>query len=137
MKISIFLLVLFIFFLGAGTRVQAQAPVHCSQFQTGEFRYVAQNGDTVRIKRSKGKQEERSEQTGVVTKFKLRWTDSCTYELRQIWSNSKARRKSNKSVTRVVITAVYPNRYDYRCDCAEVAGSTPVTGTIVRVRYIR
>ena len=79
----------------------------------------------------------RSEQTGVVTKFKLRWTDSCTYELRQIWSNSKARRKSNKSVTRVVITAVYPNRYDYRCDCAEVAGSTPVTGTIVRVRYIR
>ena len=57
----------------------------CVKFRTGRFVYLNDSSQTVVVKRTANKQEEKNEQTNVVTKFKIKWINSCEYELTQTW----------------------------------------------------
>ena len=100
----------------------------CVKFRTGRFVYLNDSSQTVVVKRTANKQEEKNEQTNVVTKFKIKWINSCEYELTQTWSNSKSQRKHNKGVSTIRITKLYEEGYDYSCACRD--GSNKLTGTI-------
>ena len=102
--------------------------VTCAKFRTGRFVYLNDSSQTVIVKRTAKKQEEKNEQTNVVTKFKIKWINNCEYELTQTWSNSKAQRKHNKGVSTVRITKLYDEGYDYSCACKD--DSNKIQGTI-------
>jgi hypothetical protein len=54
-------------------------------------------------------QEELVVNTGAKTRSHIRWIEDCIYDLRQIWTNNKEKRKMNESVTRVKIIKTYDN----------------------------
>jgi hypothetical protein len=105
----------------------------CAAFRTGKFAYRDSANHIIQVIRKGGKQEERDTKNNIITKLKIKWTGDCEYELTQIWSNSKARRKQNRAVSRVVITKSNGNEsYEYNCGCKdrEIRGET---GTMVRL----
>lgn len=96
---------------------QTSAP-DCAKFRTGRFQYIDSSW-IVTIKRTKNIQEELVIKTGLKTRFKINWVEDCAYEIKQVWTNRKADRKKNGSVTRVNIIKTYENRYDYTCACKD------------------
>ena len=104
----------------------------CIKFRTGRFVYLDDSLQTIIVKRTENKQEERNEKTGEVTKFKIKWVGNCEYELIQTWSNSKKKRKFNKAVSRVKVVKLYDEGYDYSCACKD--GSNKLQGTIRRIK---
>ena len=131
---GIFLLVLMTFLSHAQQDSSGLTKQGCSRFMNGQFAYVNEKLDTIVIIRKGNRQEERNLQTGTVVRSKITWTDSCAYTLTQIWSNSKAERKNNKSQTNVRITGTYPNRYDFTCACKDPADKERYSGTIVQLK---
>ena len=91
----------------------------CAKFKTGRFVYLNDSSQTVIVKRTAKKQEERNEQTKEITKFRIKWINSCEYELTQTWSNSKKQRKYNKGVSTIRITKLYEEGYEYTCVCKD------------------
>ena len=125
--------VLFIIAITAAANCFAQSEPACKQFRTGEFAYRDSSNNLINVHRKGGRQQEVDKKHGIISKFKIRWTGACEYELTQIWSNSKARRKYNRSVTKIVITkANGDDSYEYNCGCKdrEITGSM---GTMVRL----
>jgi hypothetical protein len=84
------------------------------------------------VKRTTRKQEEKNSGTGEKSLLKIRWINNCEYELVQRWANSKAKRKFNGSRTRITITKVYQDKYDFTCACTD--GSNVKSGTMVVAR---
>jgi hypothetical protein len=109
------------------------APEDCNKFKTGKFAYVNDSSETVIIRRTLKRQEERNQKTNTVTKFKIRWTSICGYELTQTWSNSRAGRKFNRGVRRVQITRVNDQGYDYSCACKDKNEAARNSGTIRKI----
>jgi hypothetical protein len=92
----------------------------CGAFKTGEFAYRDSANNLIHVTRKGGRQQENDKKKGIVTKFKIKWITECEYELTQIWSNSKVKRKQNRSVTKVVITKSNGNdSYEYNCGCKD------------------
>jgi hypothetical protein len=79
-------------------------PSLCAGFRTGTFAYRNDSSNAVLIKRTHHQQEERIKKTGVVTRFKIKWLSPCSYEIKQVWSNSRKIRKNDGAVTQVMIT---------------------------------
>ena len=105
----------------------------CTQFKTGNFVYRDDSLNAVLIKRKANRQEEAVTKTGVITKFKIKWITDCSYEIKQVWSNSKARRKGNGSRTIVFITKTGKDFYEYSCACKDLENSKKNHGIAYRV----
>jgi hypothetical protein len=106
--------------------------IACMKFKTGKFVYLNDSLETIVVIRTEKKQEEKNEKTGEITKFKIRWTGNCEYELTQTWSNSKKKRKFNNSVSRIQVVKLYDEGYDYTCACKD--GTNKLQGTIRRIK---
>lgn len=105
----------------------------CEVFKTGKFAYKDSAGHIINVSRKGGKQQEHDTKNNIITKFRIKWTGECEYELTQIWSNSKTKRKQNRSVSRVVITkANGEDSYEYNCGCKD-REMTGQMGTMVRL----
>jgi len=102
----------------------------CANFKSGKFKYTDSSSNVVNVIRTNKLQTEINSKTGVVTKLRIHWMDDCSYKLTQIWSNSKEKRKSNRSVTNVKITNVYADRYDYSCACKDSVFNKKYSGTM-------
>jgi hypothetical protein len=112
----------------------AQNKAECANFKTGKFNYRDSASNVVNVIRTNKFQSETNMQTGVKTKLKIHWIADCTYRLTQIWSNDRARRRNNRSVTDVKITNVYNDRYDYSCACKDSSYSKTSGGTMVFIK---
>ena len=127
-------LVFFISFAFFSKPLLAQLePVRCAQVKNGVFVYRNDSSNAVLVKRTGGLQEERIKKSGIVTRFKIRWQGDCSYEMTQVWSNHKARRKNNGSITIVTITNVRQDGYEYSCGCPELTGAQKSRGIMYRV----
>jgi hypothetical protein len=105
----------------------------CARFRTGVFAYRDKDSNAVLVNRTAHRQEERIKVSGVVTKFKIRWIGYCSYELNQVWSNSKYKRKNNGNTTVVMMTAVNKDRYDFSCSCKNQEDEQKNRGTMYKV----
>ena len=112
MKNTISLFLSIVVFSGAFAQNES-----CLKFKTGKFTYMDDSSNAVDITRTSHKQEEFIQSSGILIKFKVKWFSECEYHLTQTWSNSKQKRKQNGSVTKVLITRVYDNMYEYTCAC--------------------
>jgi hypothetical protein len=108
-------------------------PSLCAGFRTGTFAYRNDSSNAVLIKRTHHRQEERIKKTGVVTRFKIKWLSPCSYEIKQVWSNSRKIRKNDGAVTQVMITQASRDQYNFKCACKAQEGSAGNTGTVYRV----
>jgi hypothetical protein len=127
-------LVFFISFAFFSNSLSAQLePVRCLQVKNGIFVYRDDSSNAILVKRTGNLQEERIKKSGIVTRFKIRWQSDCSYEMTQVWSNHKTRRKNNGSITIVTITNVRQDGYEYSCGCTEPAGAQKNRGIMYRV----
>jgi hypothetical protein len=126
---------LLIFFFLAAIFCFAQAgQTVCSAFKTGKFMYRDSTGNIITVTRKNKTQIEADAKNNIITKFKIKWTRDCEYQLVQVWSNSKVKRKQNKRVSRIVITKTNgTDSYEYDCGCKDLSikGSA---GTMVRIK---
>ncbi|MFT3980752.1 MAG: hypothetical protein QM687_09810 [Ferruginibacter sp.] len=95
----------------------------CGNFKKGKFVYRNDSAETVIITRRARQQEEYNKTTDVLTKFKVKWLSDCSYQLKQVWSNSKKQRKNNGATTVVTIDAVNADGYEFHCDCKGEEGT--------------
>lgn len=103
---------------GCAAMAQPTPGSDCGRYHKGQFSYTDSAGNVVMVKRTKNKQIEINSATNLIIKLRIRWTGDCTYELKQIWSNSRAQRKYNGSITGVVISQTLGDRgYEYTCAC--------------------
>jgi hypothetical protein len=123
---------LFLLMLGCNEVFCQLDSTSCAKFRTGHFVYLDDSLHTIIINRTEKKQEERNEKTGEITKFRIRWISNCEYELTQTWSNSRKKRKFNKSVSRIQVVKLYDEGYDYTCACKD--GTNKLQGTIRRIK---
>jgi hypothetical protein len=105
----------------------------CAKFKTGKFQYLDSN-KVVLVNRTKHIQKETYVNTGAKTRSRIRWLSDCTYEIKQVWANSKTKRKTNGSVTKVIITKIYNDHYDYSCACRDSASINKNKGTMYLVK---
>jgi hypothetical protein len=105
----------------------------CGDFKTGRFAYRDSAGHIIEVTRKENRQNEYDKTDKILTKFKIKWTGECEYQITQIWSNSKAKRKWNRHVYSITITRVNSNdSYEYGCACREQEGRG-IVGTMVRL----
>ncbi|MDX2283335.1 MAG: hypothetical protein NW241_04200 [Bacteroidia bacterium] len=102
--------------LGFAASSSAQPGSPCTPFREGRFYYREFRPDAVVIERSAAEQYEYDRSTGHVTRYQVRWTDSCTYELTQVWSNDARINAGNGALIRVHITEVLDNGYLYTAE---------------------
>ena len=103
----------------------------CSLFKTGNFAYRDSGTSIIwEITRTKKKQVEKNNLTGVVIKQKIRWVSDCEYELTHIWTNKKDWRKGNFKSRIYKITSVNENIYNFSCDCND---TLQIHGTVVKM----
>jgi hypothetical protein len=109
--------------------------VPCSAFKTGKFMYRDTLNTIIMVTRKNKKQKEYDAKNDIITKFKLKWTGDCEYQLTQLWSNNKVKRKQNRKVSRVVITKTNGNdSYEYNCGCADPAVKVSSAGIMMRIK---
>lgn len=97
----------------------------CMNYRTGYFSFTDSLGQTVLVDRGKKYQYQRNIVTKVKTQFRIKWTGSCSYQITQTLTNSKAARKYRYSSTTVVIDkADGANGYSYSCGCKDAAKNT-------------
>jgi hypothetical protein len=106
----------------------------CAGFRTGTFAYRDDSSNAVLITRTNNLQVERIKKTGEVTRFKITWLGQCSYELKQVWSNRKKKRKNNGATTLVLITNAGKDQYEFSCACKITESSSKTRGTVYRVQ---
>ncbi len=116
-----FMLLLLSFFLAVAASAQTDSKA-CASFHRGDFTYTNDAGQLVYLKRSGRIQTETIKENKTVTRLKIRWISDCTYEIKQVWSNSKALRKNNGSTTVVNISNVAKYSYEFSCECKGSSG---------------
>lgn len=124
--------ILFVIFILTATIGYGQDSSACLSFRKGNFAYRNDSSDIIYIKRTATKQEETNKKKGITTKFKIKWIDACSYEIKQVWSNSKKLRKQNGAVTKVMITSTTKDSYEFTCACKNEEERKKKSGTVVR-----
>jgi hypothetical protein len=119
MQRFIFILAAFLFC----NTVWAQADSStCVDYHQGYFSYTDSLGNVVLVDRHKKYQYEKNTATKVKTQFRINWTGSCTYQITQTLTNSKAARKYKNSSSTVVIAATDGAAgYTYSCACKDAS----------------
>jgi hypothetical protein len=113
------LLLITAFLIGSNTFAQTDS-VSCAAYHTGFFSYTDTTGNTIIVQRKKKYQYEKDIVTRVKTQDKIKWLNSCTYELTLVSSNSKAERKLKYSTFRIVITKADGSKgYVFSCACPD------------------
>ncbi len=107
--------------------------IGCERFKTGEFTYTDDSLKTFVVKRKNRIQEETEQGKNIITRFRIKWVSPCNYELKQLWSNSKLKRKNNGAVTSVIITHVGNDEYRYTCNCKNTAEEKKTKGIVYRL----
>jgi len=115
------------------TAFAQQDAAQCLQFKTGVFAYRDDSSNAVLIRRTAKRQEETVKKNGITTKFKISWLSDCSYEIKQVWGNSKARRKGNGTTTIVYITRAGKDFYEYSCACKDLENSNKNHGIVYRI----
>jgi hypothetical protein len=106
-------------------------PPDCSLFKTGDFAYRDSSTNNVwEITRTKKKQVDKNNLTGVVIKQKISWVSDCEYKLTQFWTNKKELRKSNFKSRIYKITTINENIYNFSCDCSD---GRKIQGMVVKM----
>jgi len=122
------------FFLLINTFCSAQTKAEdCSRFKTGTFQYRDDSSGVIQIKRTATRQVETELSTNTVTKFRIKWTGDCEYEIKKIWTNRKSKPKNYGGVTKIVITKAYEKQYDYSCECKFLETGKSFSGTVVKI----
>ena len=127
-----FFFILFLSMLSVVANAQADSAT-CTGFRKGSFAYRNDSLGLIHINRTGKKQEEINKEKGIITKFKIKWLDDCSYEIKQLWSNSKEQRKQNGSRTKVIITSASKDSYQFTCVCPNEEDKKRNAGTIVRL----
>ena len=92
----------------------------CTQYHRGKFTYTDSTGATITVKRKKNFQVETNEATGVWINFRITWKSDCEYQLEQVGTNSKSRRKYNHTVSSTIISKpLGETGYEYTCACKD------------------
>lgn len=117
---KIILLAAFIFCVFSSLKAQ-----DCSAYHTGYFKYTDSAGTAILIHRKKKYQYEYDRVKKIRTQFRVQWIDNCTYTITQAITNSKAKRKSKNSVTKVTMNlADDKNGYYATCSCLDDTNKT-------------
>lgn len=125
-----FLLLLIVSFL----TIHSFAQTDCSSFKTGKFIYTDSLKNTICVTRKDNKQIEFDIKNKIITKFRIKWISDCEYQLTQIWSNSKEKRKQGRSIRTIVINRTYgTDRFEYACKCT-YGDPKAYSGTMIRVK---
>lgn len=118
------------FFLSADSYSQ---DTNCAQYHLGKFTYNDSLNNVIIVKRKKNFQVETNQTTNVWINFRIKWINNCEYQLEQVGTNSKARRKYNHTFSRTIITTAYDKTgYEYTCACKE-ADAPKIKGVMKRV----
>ncbi|MEO7265713.1 MAG: hypothetical protein ABIW38_12400 [Ferruginibacter sp.] len=121
-------------FIICGLLAKSQADSDgCAKFKTGQFAYTDDSARTFVIKRTGRIQEETEQGKNIITRSRIRWISPCNYELKQLWSNSKVKRKNNGVVTSVIITHAGNDEYNYSCNCKNLAEDKKIKGTVYKL----
>ena len=124
-----FVLILFPLIVAISCFAQIERP-DCNTFKKGKFMYINDSSNKVFITRKNKLQEEFEPQSGIRTLWRIRWIADCEYELIQISSNNKRKRKQNGRKTKIKIINTYNDRYDYTCGCGSDENSKK-NGTVI------
>jgi hypothetical protein len=104
---------------------QADSSACMTTYRTGYFSFTDSLGQTVLVDRGKKYQYQRNIVTKVRTQFRITWTGSCSYQITQTLTNSKAARKYKHSSTTVIIDKTDGiNGYWYSCGCKDATKNT-------------
>jgi hypothetical protein len=126
------LIVLFV--LSACVCYSQPLPKDCAVFKTGKFTYKDDSSRTVIVTRTNKRQVEVTKELGITTKLKVKWVDDCSYELKQLWSSDKAKRKHPGGPTVVIITKTNSDGYDYTCVCRDTTLQNKNSGTMLKLK---
>jgi hypothetical protein len=108
--------------------------IDCSNVVQGKFYYIQDSTNhKVIIERRKKKQMETNETTGETTTFKITWTSNCSYQLKQIWSNKKERRKKPYGNSEITITEASESGYTSTCNCLTSAEVKPKSIKVYKI----
>ena len=103
----------------------------CAQYHKGKFTYTDSANNVIVVKRKRNFQVETNQTTGVWINFRITWKNDCEYQLEQVGTNSKARRKYNHTFSSTIISKAYDKTgYEYICACKD--GSTPKTSGMMK-----
>lgn len=107
---------------------------NCTQYHTGKFTYTDSAGNTIIVKRKKKFQVETNQANNVWVNFRITWKSDCEYQLEQVGTNSKARRKYNHTASSTIISKPLGDMgYEYTCACKD-PGSTKITGVMKKLK---
>lgn len=106
---------------------------NCTQYHRGKFTYTDSAGHVIIVKRKKNFQVETNQTTNTWINFRITWKSDCEYQLEQVGTNSKARRKYNHTFTTTIISRSLGNaRYEYTCVCTG-ATEPKITGVMKKI----
>jgi hypothetical protein len=92
----------------------------CVNYHKGFFSYTDSLGNTIIVQRKNKYQYEKNIVTKVKTQDRIKWLNSCSYEITLVSTNSKAARKYKYSTTKVTITKPDgDNGYAWSCGCPD------------------
>lgn len=112
---KLLLTILLLFVASADSYAQEN---NCTQYHTGKFTYTDSAGDIIMVKRKKKFQVETNEANNVWVNFRIIWKSDCEYQLEQVGTNSKSRRKYNHTFSSTIISKPLGNMgYEYTCAC--------------------
>ena len=133
LKILVMRLTIFIFSLIILSGNLYSQENNCAQYHKGKFTYTDSANNVIMVKRKKNFQVETNQATGVWVNFRITWKSDCEYQLEQVGTNSKARRKYNHTVSSTIISKAYDKTgYEYTCACKE-PGMPRTTGLMKTV----
>ena len=92
----------------------------CAPYHRGRFTYTDSANNVITVKRKKHFQVETNEQTGVWINYRITWIGDCEYQLEQVGTNSKSKRKFNHTVSTTIISKPLGTAgYEYTCACKD------------------
>jgi len=106
----------------------------CVKMKWGKFNYSNHLSQTIIVERKRSIQIETNQATQQVTKLKVKWLSNCSYQIKQVWSNSKANRKNNGALSTVIINKVGPLYYEYSCVCPNASDMKKSEGVMYVIK---
>lgn len=106
----------------------------CVKMKWGKFNYSNSLSQTIIVERKRSIQIETNQATKQVTKLKVKWVSNCSYQIKQVWSNSKASRKNNGAWSTVIINKVGPLYYEYSCVCPNASDMKKSEGVMYLIK---
>ena len=124
---------IFIFIVSNVPALAQSDSVNCAFFKLGNFVYRNDSNEVVLIKRTARIQEEYNQTKDIKTRFKIKWVSACSYQIKQVWSNSKMQRKHYGNKTIISISAATKDQYEFTCTCKGNDDITAYEGKVYKL----